>query len=520
MTLRRALGILVAMAVLATVPGAGQSGFLGAAPIPIANGSFESPSVLTSGTWGGNNPDDWITSEGGANDVGLAKNTCTGFNNPTANALIDGDQWLFFDPTGRVKQNIAPGQLRPNADYSVRFAQYSQSNHSSQQTGDVTVEIFDGDPDAAGTLLDSMRFNALQAGLGKVRTAALNSGAAATTGGDLWLRLTPSIPVHNSLGRVSIDDVQASTGRLVADQRVNVGLGGKDASASAQNWGGTPQAAIDGSLGSWVHSANTGTNFWEADLGGTIPITDFTVHGRSGLLGRINGGVVSLLDHTGAVVETHTVNITTGLSESVQLDDPVRARSVRIDTSSDYMNFMEIELFADNLALDALTTQSSVWDGFVGSGSEASDGLLGNTTHTATGDPLPTLTIDLREPFNAIDSIILHNRDAGSQSRLSDLLVEVLDSQMNPVASALVNPANVEGSPDTLGVDCVELFGGPRTGQFVRISKLDDVNGEMWLALGEVQVFGQVVPEPTTIALMALGLGAAAWRKRKLSRDG
>ena len=294
-----------------------------------------------------------------------------------------------------------------------------------------------------------------------------------------------------------------SVGAAQAAPVVNVGLGGKETSASPQNWGGSAANAVDGNIAdpSWVHSAASGTNFWEIDLGGTIPLSSFTMYGRSGFLGRVNGSVISFYDHTGAVVGTHTVNITGGTTDSVSFMVPRLTRSVRIDKTSDYMNFMEIEMWAENFALGAATSQSTAWGGFSPSGAEATDGNLGNTTHTATGDPLPTLTVDLGKDAFSIDSIILHNRDACCGNRLSDLVVEVLDGSMAVVQSAVVNPGNAAGSPPTLGVDLHELFGGPATGRFVRISKTADVAGEMWLAAGEVQVFGQDNDNPPPVKL-------------------
>lgn len=284
---------------------------------------------------------------------------------------------------------------------------------------------------------------------------------------------------------------------------VNVGLGGKSTIASPQNWGGSAANAVDGNTGgnSWVHSATNTTNFWEIDLGGTIPLDSFTVYARGGLLGRINGSTISFLDHAGATVGSHTVSVSGGLTDGDSFNVPLLTRTVRIDKTGDYLNFMEIELFAENFALGVATSQSSSWGGgYSATGVEATDGNLGNETHTAAGDALPTLTVDLGKDAYSIDSIVIHNRDDCCGDRLSDLVVEVLDGSMAVVQSAAMNPGNALGSPATLGVDFHELFGGPTTGQFVRISKTGGTGG-LYLAAGEVQVFGQDNDNPPPVAL-------------------
>ena len=109
------------------------------------------------------------------------------------------------------------------------------------------------------------------------------------------------------------------------------------------------------------------------------------------------------------------------------------------------------------------------------------DGDLGNFTHTAAGQNLPsTWELDLgREAL--LGSIVLHNRRGCCTSRLRDITVFVLDEPGGEVLfeSDLLNEENVLGGgggsgPDRLEVDLVELLGGPVAGGVVRVVRTPD----------------------------------------------
>ncbi len=109
------------------------------------------------------------------------------------------------------------------------------------------------------------------------------------------------------------------------------------------------------------------------------------------------------------------------------------------------------------------------------------DGDLGNFTHTAAGENLPsTWELDLgREAL--LGSIVLHNRRGCCTSRLRDITVFVLDEPGGEVLfeSDLLNEENVLGGgggsgPDRLEVDLVDLLGGPVAGGVVRVVRTPD----------------------------------------------
>ncbi|MEZ6098066.1 MAG: lamin tail domain-containing protein [Pirellulaceae bacterium] len=161
-----------------------------------------------------------------------------------------------------------------------------------------------------------------------------------------------------------------------------------------------------------------------------------------------------------------------------------------------------------NLAAGGVANQSSV--AFGGVPDAAIDGNLGNFTHTAAGQNLPSSwSVDLGSTY-ALEEIIVHNRDSCCQSRLRDITVEVLDESDNVVyVSDLLNPENAgfsfPGGPSELTIDLLTENGGvPLFGQTIRITRTPDpdlsaTNGQGnndeadVLSLGEVEVMGRDV---------------------------
>jgi hypothetical protein len=130
--------------------------------------------------------------------------------------------------------------------------------------------------------------------------------------------------------------------------------------------------------------------------------------------------------------------------------------------------------------------------GGIGPG-RATDGNLGNFTHTRNGDLEPTWEVDLGDTFS-LTRIVLHNRRGCCPSRLRDITVSVLDEAGDTqYASALLNPGNALRGPPSLEVDLLDVMGGVR-GRHVRIQRTPDGEGNLderrVLSLAEVEVFG------------------------------
>lgn len=108
--------------------------------------------------------------------------------------------------------------------------------------------------------------------------------------------------------------------------------------------------------------------------------------------------------------------------------------------------------------------------------SAAIDGNTGNFTHTASTDTNATWTLNLNRRA-LITSITLYNRTSCCQSRLRDIIVQVLDQDGITIlyTSPLLNPENAgytyPNGPMTLTID---LSSSPVFGQYIRIRRIAD----------------------------------------------
>jgi hypothetical protein len=149
-------------------------------------------------------------------------------------------------------------------------------------------------------------------------------------------------------------------------------------------------------------------------------------------------------------------------------------------------------------------TQSSTYNNNSTYGANmAIDGNTGNFTHTASTDTNATWTLNLNRKA-LIQKIVMYNRTSCCQSRLRDIIVQILDSDGSTVlyTSPLLNPENqgytYPNGPMVLELD---LSGSAVFGQYIRIRRIPDpdlsgsggqgnVDEPNVLSLAEVEVIG------------------------------
>jgi ferric-dicitrate binding protein FerR (iron transport regulator) len=168
----------------------------------IVNASFENPQVADAMHFDQIISDSWSGSGGGS-----ITTSNIGFGG-AGSRLIQGNQWTYFNAGGTRRQLIGPARLDANQTYTVSFVQYQQFNGDS--FGEIRVEIWDGNPESGGTMLDSKTFGELAAGAGAGarRGAVLNTGLSATSGGDLWLGFSALPGSEGGISRVGLDAVR------------------------------------------------------------------------------------------------------------------------------------------------------------------------------------------------------------------------------------------------------------------------------------------------------------------------
>jgi hypothetical protein len=131
-----------------------------------------------------------------------------------------------------------------------------------------------------------------------------------------------------------------------------------------------------------------------------------------------------------------------------------------------------------NLALTGnplpTATQSSVNSSYIPN--LAIDGNMGNFTHTASSDNNATWTLNLNRKA-IITSITLYNRTSCCQSRLRDIIVQILDQDGVTIlyTSPLLNPENTGYAyPNGPAALTLDLSSSPIFGQFVRVRRVPD----------------------------------------------
>lgn len=340
---------------------------------------------------------------------------------------------------------------------------------------------------------------------------------------------------------------------------INAALGhGGSATQSTTNGGFTAALAVDGNFGNFTHTLSGDPNpTWQIDLGTSIRLDSLSIFNRGGgcCQSRLRDITVEVLDWAGNSVYVSPLlnpeNILGGggTGGPPQLDLPglgVLGRTIRVIRTPDpdlsgtggvgnadegsVLSLGEVVARADNLALNRPVSESSNI-GFAAA--NGNNDALGDFTHTSNADPSPFWQVDLEGAYY-IDSVVIHNRDNCCGGRLRDITVDILAADGSTVvySSPLLNPDNALGGgdpsnyasgPETLAVDLHALVGNAVGGNFVRVRRTPsqfttgNVDDAIVLSMGEVQVFGAAVPEPSTLALAAMagvGLLAAARRRR------
>lgn len=174
-----------------------------------------------------------------------------------------------------------------------------------------------------------------------------------------------------------------------------------------------------------------------------------------------------------------------------------------------------------NLARGKLPTQSSTLTGFAAG--LAVDGKSETYTYTLAGQQLPSRwEVSLKATY-LIEKIQIFNRQDCCQSRLRDILVQVLNESgsITNFQSALLNPENTLTNPPVLVVDFKALPHGLPSGNRVRVLRVPDpdLSGGAGdgdeadvLSLSEVEIVGRPIPA-TYADLLGTDIGSAFYGK-------
>ncbi|MEX2185716.1 MAG: discoidin domain-containing protein [Pirellulales bacterium] len=343
--------------------------------------------------------------------------------------------------------------------------------------------------------------------------------------------------------------------------QVNAVIGhGAAATQSTTNGGFVAGLAANGLTTDFTHTVSGDPNpTWQIDLGASIPLDSLTIYNRGGgcCQSRLRDITVEVFDFAGnsvylsPLLNAENVLGGGGTGGPPQLDIPalgVLGRTIKITRTPDpdlsgtggvgnadegsVLSIGEVVGLANNLALNQPVTESSNIGYAAANGNNDN---VGDFTHTSSADLSPFWQVDLGDRYN-VDSVVIHNRDGCCNGRLRDITVDILAADGSTVvySSPLLNPDNALGGgdpnnyatgPETLALDLHELVGNAVGGQFVRVGRTPSqfVSGNaddaIVLSMGEVQVFGSPVPEPSTVALAgmaAIALFAAARRRRSV----
>ncbi|NWK57470.1 discoidin domain-containing protein [Verrucomicrobiaceae bacterium N1E253] len=317
---------------------------------------------------------------------------------------------------------------------------------------------------------------------------------------------------------------------------------GASASQSSTASGGTANRAIDGNTsGAWnngsvTHTAPTDTTAnWTVDLGQDRAINQIVIYNRTDCCGnRLSN--VSLLTSTSPAFDSTTYdsgNIAGNLGNRSYWSVNSTGRYVRIQRDGpstggeNIISLAEVQIFGgsqfgyNNLAPNGTATQSSTLvNGANPAAAKAIDGNLndnfnsGSTTHTAAGGGTPVFwEVSFTELTN-INEIALYNRGDCCPERLSNFRVSVFDGD-----TEVWGENYFEGSGQAEDILSIQEDTGAffASGDRVRVELIGGSNnaGNDILSLREVEIYGTVVPETSSAALIGLAGLALILRRKK-----
>ena len=241
--------------------------------------------------------------------------------------------------------------------------------------------------------------------------------------------------------------------------------------------------AVDGKVGTGMHTAKLTDNWWILDLEDMATIRQIKIFNRidNCCRNRIHGAVVSILRRENDEIAVISRTITEEAPEIIELNFyDIDARYIRISLDTNFLNFQEVEVYGtlsingmNNLALHKPAFQSSTSEGF--EASRAVDGDYGSITHTKF-EGNNWWRVDL-ETIVLIRKIKVYNRrDSCCKGRIHGAVVSILDENMNVVANQNIN----ELTPEMSEFNFPDIEGR-------YVSVFHEIN---FLSIGEVEVYG------------------------------
>lgn len=322
----------------------------------------------------------------------------------------------------------------------------------------------------------------------------------------------------------------------------NLAPSGVASTTSVEGYGSVAADGNDGNrdgsfgLGSVFHTLDNAVvpGTWQVDLGANKVLDRIQIFPRTDAIqNSVENFRIDVFDsvNTNVFSKVYLAGSNTGDTNwgTTDVRNVVGSRVVisRLDTSPAFLTFSEFEVFGQdqgkiqqNLALTATLTSSSL-PGFGSQNADAIDGDINghfnrlDTTGIGSSGPVyhsadqgvgEFLQLDFGST-KALDYINLFSRSDGVTT--NNVLVEVLDSSLVTVFSQVLNlnGTDLGALRYNQTIDLPGAFG--LKGQFVRITTQDN----NFLALAEVEVFEQAIPEPTSLVL--LGAGALALLRRR-----